>query len=168
MKYLLSLVVTSLTFAQGVVVNPAPITITTEAQTAIHTWMIGQTNGITDRTIVDAIDDTATTATANNGVGLRPKALLIDNEVVLVTARTGNVLTITRGTLGTTAAPHVAGSKITVLKHATMRELVGTLLIGKLREVISIAPPTGAILTQREAKKAAEAAEQAALTAAVK
>jgi hypothetical protein len=149
------------------IVNPSAITLSDDAEAAIYAWMRGQIGDPADRVLANAITAEATTATANSGVGLRPKALLIDDEVVEVTARTGNILTITRGMLGTVAAPHDAGAKIAVLKHATVRELCGTLLTGKLREVLSIAPPIAAVLTQREARKAAEAAEQAALLAAI-
>lgn len=148
------------------IVNPAPITIGDDAESAIYSWMRGQLNGPLDRSLLTAIDAVATTATANNGVGLRPKALLIDQEVVEVTARTGNVLTITRGVLGTTAAAHEAGAKITVLKHASLKELAGALLRGKLQEILSQSP-TAQILSQREARKVAEAAEKAAMEAAI-
>lgn len=147
-------------------VNPAAIVVNDEAAAAIYKWMRGQTANGNGVALVGAIDAVATAAKVNKGAGLRPKALLIDDEVVEVTARTGDDLTITRGMLGTVAAAHEDGAKVTVLKYATLKELCGAILFAKLREILDLSPPA-TVLTAREARKLAETEEKAAMEAAI-
>ena len=66
-------------------VNPAAIVVNDEAAAAIYKWMRGQTANGNGVALVGAIDAVATAAKVNKGAGLRPKALLIDDEVVEVT-----------------------------------------------------------------------------------
>ncbi len=67
-------------------------------------------------TLNGGIDNIVTSLTVNNGAVFPPSGnfrILIDSELMLCTARSGNVLTVTRGVESTSAASHSNGAAVT-------------------------------------------------------
>ncbi len=65
----------------------------------------------------NAVTATATTLTVSDAAGLAPAGnydpvILVDSEQMLVTAASGNTLTVERGFNNTTAAPHASGASV--------------------------------------------------------
>ncbi len=69
-------------------------------------------------TLTSAIDGVATSLNLTSGAAF-PAAgqfsVIVDAEIMLATARTGNVITVTRGAEGTAAVPHANGATVTCI-----------------------------------------------------
>jgi hypothetical protein len=82
-------------------------------------------------TVSEALDDSETAWTMTTGDAVKfavGDALRVDNEVVLVTGvnTTTEVLTVTRGALGTTAASHADGSEVVGLGTVLAEGSIGS------------------------------------------
>jgi hypothetical protein len=74
-----------------------------------------------ETTVNEALDDSETTVTVADG-SVFPSSgnfrVVVDDELMLVTARSSNDLTVTRGAESTSAAAHDDGSDITMVATA--------------------------------------------------
>ena len=149
-------------------VNPSKVTLNDEAVFAVQKWMLGQVAGsaATVALAEPVADGVTTTVVVNNGAGLRGKTLLIDDEAVEVTSRTGGNLTVVRGVLGTVAAPHKVDAPVKILKYATVKDLCNNIVLDTLRRILDSSPPA-TVLSKREAAKLLEDEAKAAITGAI-
>lgn len=72
-------------------------------------------------TLVDSISNSVTTLTVISAASFPSTGnfrIVIDTEIMKVTAVSGNVLTVVRGSEGTTAVTHISGSIVTVILTA--------------------------------------------------
>lgn len=81
-----------------------------------------------ETTIAEDLDDSETTVTVTDGAVFPATGdfrLAVDDELMLVTARSTNDLTVTRGIEGTTAAAHSNGAACAcVITDAGVRRLI--------------------------------------------
>lgn len=87
--------------------------------------MTEQFANLAKSTLNGAINTSVTTITVANGA-IFPSSgnyrILVDNELMLVTARSGNNLTVTRGIESTTAASHLAGVNVALVFTAALMQ----------------------------------------------
>lgn len=80
-----------------------------------------QLNNFSIQTLTSQIDGVTTLIPVNNGAALAATgtfSLLIDQEIVTVTSRAGNNLTVIRGAEGTTPVTHLIGAAVTPIMTA--------------------------------------------------
>lgn len=101
-------------------------------------------------TITGAITAGATSLVVADATGYpaAPFAIVVESEVMLVTAKAGTTFTVTRGYDGTTAASHSAG--VQVIHAAIADDLRGSQL--GTRDVATDAPSNGDVLTWDDAQ----------------
>jgi hypothetical protein len=105
---------TTFTITGGATVS---INFTADATTSVNSAIASEAipGGITNLTasinnsVTSFAIDSVTPLAVNNGI-------LIDTEVMLVTAISGTTLTVVRGTAGTTAAAHTSPDQVTMLQ----------------------------------------------------
>ena len=170
MKLLLSLIFAASVFAQTTALSPVIVMKTTHVQ-SWQAFIVAHLSGFsgTMASGVLATDTTITLTSATDAANCTPTVLIadapvgnlcsmrIESEAVTVTAVSGAVLTVTRGMLGTTAAPHVAGLAVNFLQYRTIFQLMSATL-ARLGQQILEANPPAAISTQQAAIKAAQLA----------
>ena len=107
MKPLLILITFALSLSAQTTINARAINVSADGVAAFNAW--NQTQVASTTGLSDAMDAIQTTMRVDSGADIRVNDLLkVDNEVVLVTDKTGRNLTITRAQLGTMAATHAA------------------------------------------------------------
>ncbi len=153
--------------AQTTTVTPAFV-VKTSHLGSVQRWILTQTAS-TPTTSPGAIlvgDTSVTVADASACLPaiLNPDApigtlcsILIESEAALVTAVSGNVLTVTRGTLGTAAAAHAAGISVQFLKYKNVPDLIKIAVARLIGGMVDQYPPA-TITTQTAAIAAAQAA----------
>jgi hypothetical protein len=135
MKTILFLI-SSAVFAQTI--NPRAITINADADAAFSAFAARTVDPTLSTDLSGAVD--ASTGAVRIGIAATVKngdAIKIDNEVMLVTAKTGRDLTVTRGHLGTTAEAHSQNAFVAVLKYATLVEFARSKAIDAIRELVA-------------------------------
>ena len=153
------------------VVNPPAITLSVEAVSAVNKFLSKQLSGsVATLTLPILVGDSVINVTSTASIRANG-AVLIDGEVVQVTAKTATTLTVTRGVYGTTAAAHLSSAVVLELQY-TYTGLTGfnTFLVSLLRSDIgnimnSIG--TASLTTQDAVINTANAAKLAVIVAAV-
>lgn len=122
-------------FAQATINAPA-VNLNAESTTAVLAWMGTQhARPSTAASLAVLIGDL--TITVADSTGMDPGSVLsIGSEHVLVTARVGQVLTVTRGFNGTTAAAHAIRTPIAELKYRTLNGLGKAVVVEALQRII--------------------------------
>ena len=137
-----------LTASAQTTINPRAITVTadgTSAFAAFNQTQIKATTGLTDP-IADAV---ATAIRVDSGADISKDDLIkIDAEVMLVTAKTGRNLTVTRAALGTTAAAHAATAGVQVLKYQSPKKLSEQFIIDGWNRLVEMFPPSDIVAAQ--------------------
>lgn len=165
MKHLLTAIIFAASAIAQVAINPPAVSLNSEAVASIQAWMLTQRTDSTV-TLTNAVSVNATALRVSDGAGLNGKAIVIDGEAYLVTARNGRDLTVTPAQLGTTTALHEANSVVSVLKYSDLRSLAKQIVLDKMREIVRV-NPTATILTKRQQQATLEAEIVAAREAAV-
>lgn len=144
-------------FAQATINAPA-ITLNGESTTAVLAWM-GTQAARPNTTLTQAALVGDATVTVADGTGLGAGSMIaIDSEHMLVTARAGTVLTVTRAQNGTTAAAHANRSPVTDMKHKTLNQLGKAIVVETLQRIIELQEFQAAQATAATAAKAKAAA----------
>lgn len=155
MKLLILILAAGTIFAQATINAPA-VTLDADGANAVRAWMSTQSTGI-QTTLASPISAADTTITVANGQGINANAVIaIGAEHVQVTARSGNILTVTRASNGSTAASAAAGATVTEMRYRTMNALAKQVVVDVLRSIVR----------QAEIKAAQESAAAAAETKA--
>src|ERR1039457_3807047 len=96
------------------IVTPAALTFSPDAVAAMNSWFLTQiVNAPTTLTV--ALTPGAATMTVKDGTQITiAQEFLLDGEAINPSAIVGNVVTITRADLGTTAAAHAINSNVSV------------------------------------------------------
>jgi hypothetical protein len=151
---LLSFFLLSLAAFSQATINAPAVTLDADGATAIRSWMATQSTGI--QTALSApVTALATTVSVANSQGIGVNSVIsIGSEHMQVTARAGNVLTVTRGFNGTTAAAYPAGAVVIEMRYRTLNGLAKTIVVENLRQIIRQNEINAA---QDAASKAAEA-----------
>jgi hypothetical protein len=126
---LATLTLSVLSFGQQTV-TPANVTFSADAVIALQSWFLTQIQD-TPNTVVLTAPATAgaTSITVNNGGLLTINMeLLIDGEAMNPSAIVGNVVTVSRADLGTTAVAHVNASAVRVLVYKSLKNLCKQIL----------------------------------------
>jgi hypothetical protein len=120
-KLLFSLLLALPIFGQATVPIQMPgdaavqVTLSAQAVTSMISAIEQTTIGVSPTTLNGALTSTATSVTLTSGAGISTcNGLMVDSELMVVTAVSGNTVTVTRGTIGTTAASHLTGAKVTI------------------------------------------------------
>ena len=164
-KLILSLAFTGILSAQTVV-TPASITFSADATVAIQTWFTTQVLS-TPTTLALPMTAGALTMTVTDASQLAiNQEFYIGTEAVNPSAIVGNVVTVTRADIGTTAAAHPAGASVGILKYKSLKNWCKQALAQEVAAIMSqITSPTGA--TQDAAIATANAAKAAAVAGAI-
>lgn len=135
------------------------VTVPNEVSTAVETWRIGQTKvNTTPITLVGAITSGALSGTVSDAGDIAVNdQIVIEAEALNVTAKTGNVLTWTRGASITTAAAHADKSVVKVCKYRSAAHLMKEMIRSEVNAILAQQPST-TLQTQSAAKRAADAA----------
>ena len=123
-------------FAQTV--NLRAITVNSDAQVAFNAYAITQADPTVSTALSLAVDASTTAIRVDAGAGLTINSVIkIDNEAMLITARSGRDITVTRGALGTTAATHDTSAPVALLKYASLQEYARTVAIDAIRALVA-------------------------------
>ena len=130
---LMLLLISSICYGQATVPIP-DLQLTARGQTALIRWLARQGTSVR-ATLTSGLSGVATTLTVDVANWQPPINTLIgvDSEIMLVTAKTGSSLTVTRARLGSTAAPHAAGAVVIELRYQTAAEALKAIVIDYLR-----------------------------------
>ena len=172
LRIVLALMIAGMAFGQmtAVTVN---VNMKTTHLASWQSWIIAHPSAFTSKSqgAILLADTTITLASAADAANCSPKMLTPDapigafcsillpdtGEVASVTAIVGAVLTVNRGTLGTTAAAHLAGAVIQILQYRNANHLAQTHLARLNQSILDSMPPS-TIATQQAAIVTAEAA----------
>ena len=134
MKHFLAVLFCASAFAQATINAPA-VTLDASATTATLKWM-GKLAASKPTELVGGITDIATSVTVKNASQIGANAVIsIDDEHLAVTAKNGNVLTVTRAANGTTAAAHPTGSEVTEMRFKTLNQFGKGIIVDVLRRI---------------------------------
>ena len=136
MKLLLCITLSAIAYGQATINAPA-VTLNNNGATAIIAWMSTQLDAGKGNLAAD-IDDVQTTITINNRTELNGSAmaLIIDGEHMQVTARNGDVYTVTRGVNGTQATAHLADANVRELKFKTLNAVGKQFMLDRIRSEV--------------------------------
>lgn len=149
--------IASAAFAQTTVNAPA-VTLDATGSAALITWMAGQGTG-TITTVTEPVLIGATTITVDVSSGIPINAVIsLGTEHLLVTAKVGKVLTVTRGHNGSTAAAYATGATVTEMKYRTFNALGRQIIIDTMRQIVAQHAPLNASITTATAVKDAAVA----------
>lgn len=166
-----------------ITVNVPSLNISDDGASALYAWMMNQQNaGFTSLSVDCTSLATTITVEDASGIGIAGNnTLLVGGEVMLVTLKTGKVLTVTRAQLGTMAAAHKGkvvridkgettvmniGDQITVLKYNTISRTCRQWIVDKLTELMNQGGYPSAV-TQDSIINAAKIAKDAAIAGAI-
>lgn len=142
-------------------VNLPTLNVSDDAIASINIWMAGQLSGVQVEQTLD-ITNAGTTLTVNSTTGIGANSLiLVDAEIMQVSAKTATTLTIARGLLGTIAAPHVTKAIVKELKYRSYAALFMSDLNSLVQNIME-QYPSGVLATQNAAITTAQAAKAAA------
>lgn len=135
MKTLILIAASVAAFSQATVNAPA-VTLDANGTAALTAWMAGQTTGVNTK-LTSGISAVAVTLTVADSTGIGANSVIvIDSEHIQVTAKTGSVLTVTRGANGTTAAIHATDAPVHELKYRTFNALGKAIIIDAMRAIV--------------------------------
>lgn len=119
------------------------VTLSAQAVQSATLFIKSETVGIAPTTLVGTTASGATSMVLTSGSGITTgMGLLTGTEVSLVTAVSGNTMTVTRATLGTTATGYTAGQSVTILRSGSYGAWLANLLADHIRQSMTIAPGT--------------------------
>ena len=154
---LLLLSLLSLSMFGQTTINAPSVTVDAAGTTAILSWMAGQAAS-KPRKLMEAITAGSTQITVDDGAGIGNAAVIaIDGEHMAVANRSGNKITVTRGSNGTTAASHSAGAEVIEMKYKTLNALGKSIIIDALRNIVeqtSVSADTVTAITNARNKSA--------------
>lgn len=144
------------------VVNVKSLTLSPEATTAVNSFMVTQVAASTG--LSGSITAAAMTVLVDDGAVMNGSDIIrIDGEAMQITAKNGKTLTVTRASLGTTAAVHADKAIVQVLKYKTPALLFQahlTTLVGQIMDQVGYstkATQDAVISTAQAAKDVAKA-----------
>jgi len=151
-------------------VTPANVTFSADAVAVLQNYFVDPSNiTSTPTTLAAPLSAGATTMTvASTDLLAINQEFLIDKEAVNPTAinTVTKVVTISRADIGTTAAAHLSGATVSLLKYKSLKNWCKQSLAESIAQIMSIVTfPTGA--TQDAIIATANAAKQAAKDAAI-
>src|ERR1017187_1686176 len=164
-RLLFTLLFTGILSAQTVV-TPAALTFSPDAVAAMNSWFLTQiVNGLTTLTV--ALTPGETSMTVKDGTQLAVnQEFLLDGEAINPSAIVGNVVTITRADLGTTAAAHAINSNVSVLKYKSIKNYCKQAIQQEVAAIMSMTTfPSGA--TQDAVIATAQATKATAVAGAI-
>lgn len=152
------LLVAGLGLAQTTTINAPAVTLDATGSAALIAWMAGQGTG-TITTVTAPVLFADTTITVDVSVGIGANAVIaIGTEHMLVTAKVGKVLTVTRAVNGSTAAAYATGATVTEMKYRTFNALGKAMIVATLRQIVdTYAPLTAPVAAATATKDAAVA-----------
>jgi len=135
MKTLILLAASIAAYSQGTVNAPA-VTLDANGTAALTAWMSGQTTNVSTK-LSTGITAAATSMTVADATGINVNSVLVvDSEHIGVSAKTGNVLTITRGLNTTTAATHATDAVVKELTYRTFNLLGKAIIVDAMRAIV--------------------------------
>lgn len=160
MKLILTLILSISAYGQATINAPA-VSVDSASASAILSWMAGQAAS-KPRKLMEAITAGSTQITVDDGAGIGNAAVIaIDGEHMAVANRSGNKITVQRGSNGTTAAAHGAGVEVIEMKYKTLRDLAKSLIVDALRSIVEkSAVDSGTITVRSNARGQAAAGVQ--------
>lgn len=139
------------------------VTLSAEAVSSTIAGIKAITTAPSGITLNGNLTSGTTTINVSNATGvLTGMGIMIDSEVSLITGVTSNALTVTRATIGTTAASHSTGAPVTFLRSGNGGELMANILMDTIRNFMTAAP--GPIVI---AANSAIATQQATITSTI-
>lgn len=105
------------------------------------------TNNSVTISIPNITNSTTSFRVSGDGTAVATSDLLnIDNELVTVTAKTGNSLTVTRASVGTTAAAHTAGAPVKIVRPTASTTTLSAAITDVAATSITVTSATAASL----------------------
>lgn len=131
-------------------VNVGTITISADAAEAGVLYLLA--NAVLTTTLASNMTASGTTGVSMvsadaSGIAIG-QAVAIAIEIFLVTGKSGNTLTVTRATVGTTAAVHTAGDQIRLLKQINLSDLCKAILKRAFAEALAAQGSSGVAAQQ--------------------
>lgn len=173
MKTLLLFILSIPIFAQATFPVQIPsesavsVTISAQAVSSATLFIKSETMGIPATTTNGSTLIGATSIVLTSSAGITTgMGLLIGTEVCLVTGVSGNTMTVTRATLGTSAAAYSTLQPVTILRSGSYSVWLANLISDHIRQSMTIAPAT-TIAAQNAAIATAQATIQTTVNAAV-
>ncbi len=162
LKYFIFLLLTSSIVFSQTTVNLPTVNVSADATASINLFLPEKFSGNnTTLTSSVGVGDTTLNVATTTGIGTSNMLIRIDDEVLTVTAKTINTLTVTRASIGTAAANHSNGIVVRELQYKSFASLFLALIREQVAEIMEL-KPTGAITTQNSVVSTAQAAKQAA------
>lgn len=163
MKLLLFILLISCSgFAQTI--SPRSIAINADATAAFNAFAVRLVDPLLSTALSTAIDQITVSVRIDAGANVKNgDAIRIDDEVLLVTAKAGRDLTVTRGHLNTVPAPHLTDAFVAVLRYPSLAEFARSKAINAIRELVARELPSvnaEAAAVEARRKTTSEAAVQ--------
>jgi hypothetical protein len=160
-----TLILAAVSFGQTAV-NVKSLTLSSDAAAAVQAWMVTQVTD-TPTGLNGKIDDVVTAIVVADGSAIKANdVIVVDEEALQVTAKTGKNLTVARGTFGTKAVAHNNNAMVFVMRYRTMALLFQQHIVNMVGQIMDTTGyPTKA--TQDAVISTAQAAKDAAKVAAV-
>lgn len=133
------------------------ITLNAAGQAALVRWVAQQSTRI-ESPLLSGITAGATSLTVGVAAWQPPinTHIGVNDEIMLVTAKSGSVLTVTRGRAGTTAVAHSAGALVRELRYQSAGEAVKAIIVNFLRgQLMNDAAINADVKTAQDAREAA-------------
>lgn len=135
MKTIILTLINLAAFAQANINAPA-VSLDSGSASAILSWMANQAAS-KPRKLMTTISASDTQIVVDSGTGIGNAAVIaIEGEHMAVASRTGNTITVTRGSNGTTAASHSAGVEVIEMKYKTLNALGRSIIVDALRSIV--------------------------------
>lgn len=116
-------------------------TISDEGISSITSFIKSQFAATIGITLAADITSVATTIPVSDASGINTSnGLLIGTEVMLVTAKSGNSLTVIRHQVGTSAASATSGTSVKVLVHGNYSVYISNTILNTTKNVMLINP----------------------------
>lgn len=138
------------------------INLNPAATDAFIAWLTQQSTKVNSPLAADiSAGATTLTVTVANWQPAINSMIGVENEIMLVTAKSGSTLTVTRGRATTTAVAHLAGALVRELRYQTKEEAAAGLMKQFLKQLLVNDPTLNAPVL------AAQATRDAAIEAGV-
>ena len=142
---------TASAFGQAVTINPPSITLncldasgavtvvapcTPPALLSLQSWLLTQFGSPSGVSLTVALTPSATTVTVSDASQIKAaNELWIEGEACNIVSKAGNVITVIRADMGTTAAAHAVGASVQVLKYLTTGPNTNTTTVNMIRNL---------------------------------
>ncbi len=119
------------------------VTLSAQAIPSMIAAIEQTTIGVPPTTLNGAVTSGATSVTLASGAGISTcNGLFVDSELMVVTAINGNVATVVRGTIGTTAAAHSSGAGVTITQSGNGSCWMANLMASQVKIAMVTFPST--------------------------